>query len=210
MQQLKKIASSSDTLFETAMDIYMYSFPANERQAIETIRMRLDKGLYILYTACENDEVLAMLLLYPLEDTEFIIIDYLAVNKDHRKKGIGAWLIVEVLNVVQVEYRGKYLILESEDPDFGNNKTERADRVAFYKKLGARTLQGVNYILPPLSGDEPTQMILMILPGYNGDSLPRATIQNLVMEMYRQLYGRGPDDVLLRSVIAHIPLTVNL
>ncbi len=210
MQELRKITRSNDALFGAAMEIYLQSFPANERQSAETIKGRLDKGLYILYAACERDEVLAMLLLYPLEGAAFMVIDYLAVNDQHRKKGVGGWLMREVMATAKLEYDSKYLVLESEDPAYGGNKIERVARVNFYKKLGARIMEGVYYILPAMAGEMPTEMVLMLLPGYEGDSLPGAMVKNMIEQMYLQLYGRGKDDELLLSFLNQVPETVRL
>ena len=172
MQELRRITGSDDVFFEAAMEIYLHSFPANERQSVETIRTRLDHGQYILFTTIENSDVLGLLLLYPLVDCDFMVIDYLAINNEHRKKGIGAWLLLEVMDMVRKEYKDKYIVLETEDPEYGENRGERAARVGFYKKLGARKLEGVHYILPALAGDMPTEMILMLMPGYENDVLP--------------------------------------
>jgi ribosomal protein S18 acetylase RimI-like enzyme len=210
MRELKQIANSNDGLFRKAMEIYLHAFPANERQAVETIEARVNNGLYLLYTACANNEVLAMMLLYPLGHTEFIVIDYLAVNSGHRKKGIGAWLLREAMADVKHRYEDKIAVLEAEDPEYGDNREERLARVNFYKKLGARTMEGVHYMLPPLAGDIPTEMVLMLLPGYNDDSVRGIKIKNLIVQMYRQLYGREVHDELLRTFIEQVPRVVRL
>ncbi len=148
--------------FEDAIKIYIESFPPNERHSIATIKTRIESGYYRLFIGRLENEVVFMALFWPLKNTEFILFDYMAVKKNYRNKGIGTKFLENIFDILKVKDR--YLILEVENPEYGDNKEQRKKRVAFYKRHGAKIMKNLRYILPPIGGGAPTEMLLMILP----------------------------------------------
>ena len=71
-------------------------------------------------------------------------------------------------------------------------------------------MKNVRYILPPLSGDSPTEMILMILPEYNDGVIQGRLVKTIVIQIYKELYDRNDNDSLLNSFIYYIDSTVKL
>ena len=68
----------------------------------------------------------------------------------------------------------------------------------------------MRYFMPGLAGGEPTKMLLMVLPmGANARAatsggMEGPAVQNLIRQIYGEVYGRGLDDRLLRSFIEEI------
>ena len=102
------------------------------------------------------------------------------------------------------------MILEVEDPGDGKNIEERQRRVNFYRKLGAKCLQDVRYILPALDGTTPTTMILMIFTQENVSALPRSEVEKLLLDLYQQVYNKNVDDPLVQDVIRGLPKIIEL
>lgn len=82
--------------------------------------------------------------------------------------------------------------------------------MAFYKANGARELKGVLYMLPPLTGTVPTEMILMTLSQNMEDELQGDSVRKIIVQIYWELYGRKSDDPLLNSFIDNVPPKVAL
>jgi hypothetical protein len=155
-----------------------------------------------------NNEITFLALLWPLKKTDFILLDYIATKGTHRGKGIASAFLRELHDrLVNTE---KHLILEVENPNFGDQTQEKEKRVTFYKRHGARELKDVRYLLPPLDGKTPTEMILMILPEYRGETISGATVKNVIIQMYRELYNRQGDDALLDTFVHDIGDTIKL
>ena len=183
--------------FKEAMKLYEDSFPLNERQAIDTIKKRIKGNLYRMFIVCSKDKVVFMTLLYPLKKTDFVLLDYMVTDKDFRNKGIGTKFIKNILKKIS----SKYLILEVENPRYGNNKEQRERRVKFYKSLGAKEMKNMRYILPPLSGNIPTEMILMVLPNYGEGKMDSYFVKNLIIQIYKEVYGiKHPDLSYLKNI----------
>ena len=152
-----------------------------------------------------------MALLYPLEDTQFVLLDYMAVKEAHRKHGVGSEFLKNIYKITG--YRDKLFLCEVEDPKTGTPQEQetRQKRIYFYRKNGAKILKHVRYLLPPLQGNTPTEMILLVISQSNrllwlaGDA-----IKELVVQIYSDLYGRGEDDPLLTPVLESIQPQVTL
>jgi GNAT superfamily N-acetyltransferase len=202
------VTDTTSTQFKAAMEIYCLSFPENERQPVDKIEERVNAGLSDMIVGEKDGKVAFMALLYPLRGTNFILLDYIATAPDYRNQGIGAEFLNNIINSNKAD--GKYLILEVDDPRFGDNKDNRQRRVRFYQRLGAKILKDVKYLLPPFLSDVPTGMILMMLPAPKEMIINGALVINLIRQIYRELYGRAQDDELLRSIIEGVPEEVEL
>jgi hypothetical protein len=165
---------------------------------------RITKGQNQLYTGESAGKVVFMALLWPLQGTDFILLDYMATHTDHRGKNIAAAFLQQMRT--ELEAQDKYFIIETEDPAFGANTEERTRRLAFYKRNGAEVLEGVRYILPALQGNEPTDMLLMIFPANVDTQIDASLVRSLVTQIYREVYGRVAVEHKLISLSGLISL----
>jgi ribosomal protein S18 acetylase RimI-like enzyme len=190
-----------DTL-EEIFQIYETSFPANERQTLETLKIRLKENKQVLFAAKINNEVVGIGFLFDLLGSDFLLLDYLAVKENHRGKQIGEALFSHLKNYAKLQK--KHLLMEVDDPEFGDDKTNRLKRIAFYQKNGAFWLKEVKYILPALDDSEHTKQILMLVPQNSKNEFLREEIKALVKLLYSELYGVSGegDDNLLKIVFS--------
>lgn len=208
MLDFQEINNIKDDRFDAAMEIYTESFPPNERHDLERIKERLSNGNNRLVVGLFRKSVVLMALTWFLKGTDFILFDYMAVKREFRNKGFGTYFMEHVLETLKI--KNKYLVLEVEDPLYGNNRDDRYRRVKFYKRIGAKELKDVKYILPPLSGPGPTEMILMMMPKYKSGRISGKLVKNLIVRIYKELYARNEDDTLLNSFIHKIPRYIEL
>lgn len=191
-----------------ALSIYAASFPLNERQPLDVVRQRLADGRERLTVGLIGDETVCMALLWDFRGSEFVLLDYLAVAAEFRNKHAGSLLFSHLL--LRFSAEGKFLVMEVEDPRYGDNREERTARVRYYLKNGAFILAQTPYILPALDSTKPTDMLLMIAPAYPGGVMGGARAEALIRRLYSELYGRNEEDPLLRSFIARIPEKIYL
>src|ERR1041384_3755060 len=197
--EFKELNQIDSREFREAMEIYTEAFPANERHSEPVIAERVRNGLSKLYVTSSDDEITFLAMLWPLKTTEFILLDYMATKARHRAKGIASAFMTELGK--NLRNAKKYLIIEVEDPKFGDRQKEKEKRVTFYKRHGAKVLEGVRYLLPPLDGSTPTEMILMVFPDHSGKEIDGAVIKSVILQIYRELYDRQEDDALLGTFI---------
>ena len=196
--------------FKKAMDIYIASFPPEERHPVETIRQRVGSGVYRFFTGSEAGDVVFTAWLYAVPHTDFLLFDYMAVREDCRCRGYGSAFLSYLKECVLKDSPFKYVIFEVEDPQKGDNRQERQRRYAFYRKNGLTLLQNVQYILPPLGGSEiGTDMVLLALTG-GCDVMPGSSLVEAVTIIFREIYSRGADDEYLQEFKASVSENIQL
>lgn len=193
---------------EQAFAIYRKSFPSNERQKEEVVWQRINSGSEELFAGLRDDEVISMGLVFNLSNSEFVLLDYVAVLERERRSGTGT-LFMQYL-IQRYDQSNKQIILEVEDPGEGKEPEGRQQRVNFYRRLGAKCLQDVHYILPALDGTTSTKMILMIFTQRNVSAMPRPEVEKLLLDLYEQVYNKNHEDLMVLDVIRQLPKTIKL
>jgi GNAT superfamily N-acetyltransferase len=203
-----EVKSIKDQLFIEAMEIYDASFPRSERHARSIIEERMDRKLYRLFIGQKEGKTVLMALFYPLKGSQFILFDYMAVVASYRGKGLGSQFLNAISSTIGLGKR--HLLLEVEDPRSGDNKDQRRKRLEFYKRQGAKELKGLRYLMPPLFGPTPTEMVLLVWPDFKDGKIPGHEVKKIILQVYRELYGRDDKDPLLTSFIQEVPAVVEL
>jgi GNAT superfamily N-acetyltransferase len=206
--EITKIEIDQKETLEEVFKIYETSFPANERQTLETLKIRLKEDKEVLFAAKISHEVVGIGFLFDLMGSDFLLLDYLAVKENHRGKQIGEW-IFEFLKSYS-KSQNKHLLMEVDDPEYGENRPSKLKRVAFYQKNGALWLKNVKYILPALDKTLPTEQILMVVPKNAENEFSGQEIHRLVKVLYSELYGIGESDDKLLKIISSITEKVQI
>jgi GNAT superfamily N-acetyltransferase len=206
--EFKQLHDTQGELFEQALVLYTESFPPNERHPLSVIRERVEAGNSKLYVGTLSDQVACMALVWQFKKVNFVLLDYIAVGANYRSLKIGS-VFLEFL-IKEGIAGGKTMVFEVEHPDFGENREDRVRRISFYLKNGSYIIDDFVYMLPPLDGSQPTEMLLMLYPAQSIDSFTPHSVRDLVISLYKELYGREENDPLLLSFIKKIPEVIKL
>ncbi len=137
-----KIKIENSDRWKIVESLYLKSFPANERQSIEKIIDRIEKGKIELIIVYHQDEAIGFALIWRVKNLKSIYLEYIAVEEDYQNRGIGKELIKFLMNQLVPSEK---IIAEIEDFLLGENKQQRLSRYLFYK----------NYILEDLKTKQP-------------------------------------------------------
>lgn len=123
-----KFALAKEIHFTAIENIYNNAFPDNEREPFALLTTLRN---YNFYVALDNDKVCAFASV--IQQTECLIIDYLAVDKEKRGEGVGAFMLN---NLCSVSKNAKCIFIEIERLGIGDNKEKeiRERRFKFYRK----------------------------------------------------------------------------
>lgn len=207
MTEFIKCNISNNAFVKEALDIYINSFPSNERHPLDIIKERIIKQKSILYVGIEDGKVNCFALTWNLQESNFTLLDYFAVEERQRNKGIGARFYNFLIN--EIDKLGRYLILEVEKPN-DEFDISKINRIEFYLRNKTKILKDTPYILPSLDSTSNTEMVLMIAMGEKCIELTKDNIKKLIEQLYLELYQRDNKDSLLLSFIEKIPTTINL
>ena len=204
----KQIVNTKDIDYADAMLIYQEAFPPSERQPLSKISERLAAGKSELFVGIIDEEVICMALLWDFNNTDFTLLDYMAVSENHRNNHFGSKLFNFIVDKVKSKH--KFLLFEVENYLFGDNREQRKKRINFYLKNGSYLLDNVPYLLPSIDKSLPLEALLMIAPKYKSLHIKKSEIENLIKRLYLEIYEKSENDALLISVLKKIPDKINL
>lgn len=184
--------------FRQATRIYLAEFPRDSRLSIGRVRILLKEGNYQLIVAETNGWVLGFALIWICRSPAFVHLDYLAVAREWKGKGIGTalycWLIT---HLPDFSPRARLLTLEVED-----------ELISFYQRSKTRLLRNLSYQFPGPLG--PVPMHLMVYDAQERTALDQRTVRGVIHALYCGLHRRKSTDPLLRSCLTQVPAKVSL
>lgn len=211
---IKEIEDCDSFEFKHSLEIYKSSFPLNEtRPADKIVKMLENDEDYHLFGCLYDNSIVGISLMYIFRSLRVGLLDYMAVSPNHRKRGIGMELFKFTLErFSSVVYSGIGLLLEvqrEDAPDPLESKI-RKNRIRFYTKAGAKVLDGVNYILPPIHhGTNAEEMYLMIRPLKQIHYLAKESVVQYIHTIYSTIYQYESND-LLDSTSNKLPARIML
>jgi N-acetylglutamate synthase-like GNAT family acetyltransferase len=211
LSPLVKFCEVKDVLsdeFKEAMRIYINTFPENVRRPVAFIEMEVKGDKTRLIIGRIDNKIVSMALLRPLKGTSFVLGDYLAIREEYRSQGIGEHFLKNIFSIID-DIQFEYLLGEVESPYIEQDKSKMR-RVNFFKRLGMKELKDVRYILPPLQGTSPTEMILMVFCKTKENRLIGDEVRNIIIRIFSEIYNRDEDDEILASNLKGIPDLIRL
>ncbi|MBR6401604.1 MAG: hypothetical protein IKS17_10370 [Firmicutes bacterium] len=113
-------------------------FPKNELKPFASIERAANAGHYACFGMFDGNDMLAYSYFYKLDanGTSALLLDYFAVEKEHRHSGLGTVFFGLLLPYFKT---ADVTVIESENPEYAETKTAaeaQKNRLAFYAKNG--------------------------------------------------------------------------
>lgn len=111
-------------------------FPENELKPLDKLKNLYQSGNYVCYGLYDETNCIAYAYFLNNPDGKMKLLDYFAVNKNYRGKGIGREFLEAVL---KWEGGQIYVMVEVENPEAAEDEKEREmrkGRITFYEKCG--------------------------------------------------------------------------
>ncbi len=183
-------------------------FPENERRPIASLESEISSRKSRLIVGKIEGRVAFMSLLHPVKGTSFLLCDYIAIAEGYRNLGIGERFLKNIFSILSdIEF--SCCLYEVENPYLDRDELKKR-RVRFFKRMGMKELKDVRYLLPPLQGSNPTEMILMVLCKTEANCLKGGELRDTLIRIFRSIYGRKEDDEILAEILAGIPDRIEL
>jgi ribosomal protein S18 acetylase RimI-like enzyme len=185
--------------------IYTEAFPPGQRVDFNTLASAVTEGKRTLFTVQDDGQVLGFAITASLPDTDIHCLEYLAVRRGERSRGIGSRLIRAALSDLQTRAQASGLILEveAEQEGTGREQETRRARVAFYRRNGADLVEEVaRFLAPDLTDGGTIEMKLMWLPAASAPiRLSGPQLAACILGIYSQCYGLPLDDPLVEAAL---------
>lgn len=189
--------------------IYAESIPPSERKSAEQLAAMVAQPGYSFLAAVESETVVGFSITASLRDTDAALLEYMAVAPEKRGRGIGAWLCRAT--ATQPQTAGRFLLVEADsDRAESSDGAERTRRKAFYRRLGAKELDGLRYRMPRVTSATPPPMELLVCREKLPELIEKSCVRSWLESCYVQVYGMPADspqiEAMLESLPEHVPL----
>src|SRR5215469_9960655 len=160
--KIRRLVSSADREFDALLRIYAEAHPPGELKAASALVQMIERPEYIFLAAIQGPSVAAFSISICFRDSDAALLEYIAVDAAKRDQGIGGILFKETAGFECIA--GKYLLIEA-DSDTLCSPVQRVDhfrRKNFYRRLGCMEIEGLAYIMPPVSTAPPPPMEMLV------------------------------------------------
>jgi GNAT superfamily N-acetyltransferase len=136
-------AEWDEALWLQAEHVYHEAFPEHGRKNRTIIRRMFERGICNLHLLTNGTEVIAMALTGVNKRAKALIVDYIAVRKDHRNKGYGRLFIDYIRTWAETTARCKGILIEVESEP----TEENIGRIRFWEQTGFRLTEYVHHYI---------------------------------------------------------------
>ncbi len=154
-------------------DLYISSFPENERRDLNSLNKLLESAPICLYEILHNNTFAGLITIWDFPT--FLFIEHFAISTTLRGAGIGS----KIINIITTNNL-KPIVLEVEPPidDIGKK------RVEFYKRCGLQLSEEL-YIQPSYDGVKPEVELRLMCTNFSFlENNRKAIVKILHTEVY--------------------------
>ncbi len=198
--QYRRVTSSHDEDWQAFVKIYEASFPSSEQEPLDTIKARIDSRYWLyLVSHTGQQETMGFYIVDVVEQPQYSILTFLAVNPEHQSQGLGKQICRHILT----SYPGvadALLFIESEPA--------LAD---FYKRSGARIIN-LNYAIPDFESDQPLQPTCLLIAAHKDlpEELDGRDVSEVIRHIFTEGYQLSDSDPRLQQLIRQIPVQLTV
>jgi ribosomal protein S18 acetylase RimI-like enzyme len=184
-----------DQRFEALYAIYCESIDLREQKSKADLAAMVSKPNYRLLLAQDDSSVVGFSIVFVASSESFCLLEYMAVDKSYRGRGVGSELFEETVGVVYRSHGPIPVLLEVDsDREPSPDQAQRRRRQNFYRRLGCRRIADCAYILPLPGENAPPEMDLFVYVPEPGPTIRRAKLERWLQLIYRDVYGCSADD----------------
>jgi GNAT superfamily N-acetyltransferase len=195
--------------FEALLRIYREAIPEGERKQDAKLRAMVESDDYEFLVALDGHEAQAFSIVKRFSDADGCLLEYMAVDRPLRGRGVGGRLFRAACTTPAVATRHVLVEVESEG-DEGLDRTVRARRKAFYRSLGCREVSGLAYVMPPVAASRPPAMNILIYNATLPPAIEKPRLRGWLECIYSEVYQVPPDDPRIASMLAALPDRITL
>jgi ribosomal protein S18 acetylase RimI-like enzyme len=188
--------------FHALVAIYTAAHPPSERKPVTHLAAMIQRPGYLFQVVTLEQKVVgfAIVLLFPQSDA--CLLEYMAIAPEHQAHGLGQFLFKHLAALPEIANR--YLLAEV-DSDKIPGHPDRTRRKNFYRRLGAREVGGLDYIMPPVSSSTPPPMDIMVYRHDLPQQIPNSELRAWLQSIYVNVYAQQPNDPRIDKMIQHLP-----
>jgi len=199
-----RVKLASDPRFDELVAIYREALPRSERKPAAKLAKMIAQPGYIFLVLMLDGEVVGFAIAVCFERTEACLIEYMAIAGQMRGQGLGNALFKSVVELPEI--RDRYLLAEVESEEAPSaDHLDRVRRKRFYRKLGCRQIEGLDYIMPAVSSSTPPAMNILVYRRELPEDLSKEQLRTWLEDIYVNVYWRSSGDLQIDKMLENLP-----
>jgi len=198
--RIQQIRERDKAEFDGLVRVYEASLAASERKSVAALLEMLARPEYVFLVVIEEERVVGFAVAMALIGSDAAQLEYMAVDAEFRRRGMGAELFGAVAE--WQKFAGRFVLVEvdSEHEDSAERE-QRARRKAFYRRVGARELGGLRYVMPAVTAATPPLMELMVYRRELPECIEKERVRGWLEAYYAQVYGVAAGDGRIDAMV---------
>jgi len=162
----------------------------------------LSDANYYFYIFVPERSTLGFAIVYAPENSEYCLLEYMAVESGGRSRGYGG----KLFNSLTEAFNKRSMVIEVESPYQPSEDHEiRVKRIVFYSRNGSLRVEHLKYILPLEAQGEPPEMLILLHSNIYKDFVPKYKLMSWIKDIYIKVYGCNASDKRLSTMEAPLP-----
>jgi GNAT superfamily N-acetyltransferase len=182
--------------------IYEEAFPPHQRVPFDELIAGARKNDRLFVVVTDAADPVGFAALSQLKSVGCAFVEYFAVARHRRSRGIGGGLWEGILRTLEERHEPLRLVLEVEDPEEPGIAAEKVEfrcrRIRFWERCGARLLADHGYVMPDLGGGTEPLRVMWADPITPRAAQPSGDkLFQLIRALYVDGYGLPEDHPLV-------------
>jgi hypothetical protein len=189
-------------IYQEAIDPSEQKTPAELEAMIADLRYH--------FIVCQSDgDVSGFSISFQPAGADFWLLEYMAVSSRSRSKGLGQATFFDAYRRGLARDASAVMLLEVDRPGGSTNPSnDTLARFRFYRRLGCRCVEGLDYILPLETGSTPPPMLLLTYCVPPLATISKARLKTWLSTVYSDVYAQSASDPRLERMTSQLGDTI--
>lgn len=188
-----RVESAHEAAFDQLVEIYTEAITPGGRKSIERLAEMTRQPAYFFLLGLQSERVVGFAIVRAFDGSDAALLEYLAVARDCRDHGIGSALLRQVMNLDA--FSSRFLLAEVDsDKKLSADRAECSRRKQFYRRLGWKEIDELEYIMPPVSTTMPPAMDMLVCSRALPARIERERLRQWLECCYVEIYNQSADD----------------
>ena len=206
---VRRVESARATAFSQLVEIYTEAITPGGRKSVARLAEMIEQPAYFFLVCEQLERAVGFAIIRAFDGSGAALLEYLAVARDCRDYGIGSALLRKIMSLDA--FSSRFLLAEVDsDKKASAERAECARRKRFYRRLGWKEIEQLDYIMPPVSDTPPPEMDMLVYSPALPAWIERERLRQWLECCYIEVYGQLSDDPRIHEMTSRLPEQLQL
>jgi ribosomal protein S18 acetylase RimI-like enzyme len=204
-----RVESAREAAFDRLVEIYTEAITPGGRKSLERLAGMILEPSYFFLVGLESERVVGFAIVRAFDGSDAALLEYFAVARDSRNCGIGSALLRQIMHLDA--FSSRFLLAEVDsDKRLSADQAECSRRKQFYRRLGWKEIDQLDYIMPPVSSTLPPEMDMLVYSRALPARIEQEHLRHWLECCYVEIYNQSANDPRIETMTESLPVQVQL